>query len=154
MNATSRYHPSRPSRPLPWHAWALGGLFLLYSLAAAFDHVMSLAQGAAYYRDSGMSESQVAYFLAVPHWAVAGWTVSVWGGLCGAAALLLRRHVATGLFAASLAGSLVYMLHVLVLSAGGREAMGALWAMPMVLGALTALLVAYCQRLTTTGVLR
>lgn len=141
-------------RPLPWHAWLLGGLFLLYSLAAGFDHVMSLAQGATYYRNSGMSESQVAYFTAVPHWAVAGWTLSVWGGLCGSAALLLRRRVATGLLAVSLGGSLVYMLHVLVLSEGGREAMGALWAMPMILGALTALLVGYCWRLAQAQVLR
>ena len=61
-----------------------------------------------------MSESQVAFFTAVPLWAVAGWTLSVWGGLCGSAALLLRRRVATGLLAVSLAGSAVYMLHVLV----------------------------------------
>lgn len=144
----------RTTHSLPWPAWLAGGLFLLYSLAAGFDHVMSLAQGATYYRNSGMSESQVAFFTAVPLWAVAGWTLSVWGGLCGSAALLLRRRVATGLLAVSLAGSAVYMLHVLVLAPGGREAMGVLWAMPMILGVLTAVLVGYCARLTQAQVLR
>ena len=108
-------------------------LFLLYSLAAGFDHVMSLAQGATYYRNSGMSESQVAFFTAVPLWAVAGWTLSVWGGLCGSAALLLRRRIIAGLLAVSLAGSAVYMLHAAATSPRAAARAWACQAMPMIL---------------------
>ena len=138
---------------MPWHGWLLGGMLLLYGLAAGFDHGMSLAQGATYYRASGMSEGQVAYFSAQPAWAIAGWTLSVWAGLLGALALVLRRKVAGALFAMATAGSLVYIAYVLVLS-DGREAMGMLWAMPLVLAALLALMVPYCRQLAGRGVLR
>ena len=131
---------------MPWHGWLLGGLLLLYGLAAAFDHGMSLAQGEAYYRASGMSELQVAYFSAQPAWAIAGWTLSVWAGLAGAVALLLRRPVAAPLFSLAAAGSLVYIVYLLVLT-DGRAAMGVLWAMPLVLAALMILMVPYSVRL-------
>lgn len=149
-------HPRRVvsgTRALPWHGWLAGGLLLLFGIAAAFDHGMSLALGEAFYRASGMSDAQVVYFTAVPAWAIAGWTLSVWGGLLGAAALLLRRRQAGWLFAASLLGGLVYILHVLVLSEG-RQALGVLWMMPPVMAAITALMVRYCQRLARRGVLR
>lgn len=131
---------------MPWHGWLLGGVLLLYGLAAAFDHVMSLAQAEDYYRASGMSDMQVAYFSAQPGWAIAGWTLSVWAGLLGAVAMLLRRRLAGLLFALATAGSLVYITHVLVLS-NGREAMGVLWAMPLVLAGLMALMVPYSRYL-------
>lgn len=134
------------SSRMPWHGWLLGGLLLLYGLAAAFDHGMSLAQGEAYYRASGMSELQVAYFSAQPAWAIAGWTLSVWAGLAGAVALLLRRPVAAPLFSLAAAGSLVYIVYLLVLT-DGRAAMGVLWAMPLVLAALMILMVPYSVRL-------
>lgn len=130
------------SSRMPWHGWLLGGLLLLYGLAAAFDHGVSLAQGEAYYRASGMSEPQVAYFSAQPAWAIAGWTLSVWAGLAGAVALLLRRPVAAPLFALAAAGSLAYIVYLLVLT-DGRAAMGVLWAMPLVLAALMILMVPY-----------
>ena len=134
------------SSRMPWHGWLLGGLLLLYGLAAAFDHGMSLAQGEAYYRASGMSELQVAYFSAQPAWAIAGWTLSVWAGLAGAVALLLRRPVGAPLFALAAAGSLAYIVYLLVLT-DGRAAMGVLWAMPLVLAALMILMVPYSVRL-------
>lgn len=137
---------------LPWHAWVTGVIFLLYSLAAAYDYIMSLSQGEIYYRASGMTEAQISYFLSVPVWAVIGWTLSVWGGLLGSVALFFRHRSAVGLFAASLAGGLIYILHVLVLSAG-REAMGVLWLMPLVLAAVTAAMTFYCRWLKNRRIL-
>ena len=131
---------------MPWHGGLLGGVLLLYGLAAGFDHFMSLAQGEAYYRSSGMSDMQVAYFSSQPPWAIAGWTLSVWAGLLGAVAMLLRHRLAGLLFALATAGSLVYIAYVLVLT-NGREAMGVLWAMPLVLAALMALMVPYSRYL-------
>lgn len=131
---------------LPWHGWVLGGIFLLYSIAAAYDYVMSFAMGESYYRTSGMTDAQVIYFSSVPVWAMIGWTLSVWGGLFGAIALLFRQRVASTLFSISLVGGLIYILHVLVLSAG-REAMGVLWLMPIVIALITVALIFYCRRI-------
>lgn len=130
----------------PWHGWVFGGIFLLYSVAAAYDYIMSVGVGESYYRASGMTESQVVYFSSVPDWAVVGWTLSVWGGLFGSLALLFRHRIASTLFAVSLLGSLGYILYVLGLSAG-REAMGVLWLMPIILAAFTVALIFYCRQL-------
>lgn len=127
---------------LPWHAWVMGSIFLLYGMASAFDYVMSVLQGEAYYRASGMTDFQVAYFSNIPTWAKIGWTLSVWGGLVGSLALLLRRRLAVWLFIASLLGSLMYMLHTLVLSAG-KEAMGAIWFMPFIISGVTLVMIFY-----------
>ncbi|GEM_PF-427786 len=143
----------RAGMRMPWHVRLLGAVFLLYSLAAAFDHVMSLALGAQFYRASGMSEAQVAWFSQVPAWAMLGWTAAVWGGLAGALSLLMRSSFAAASFALSLAGGLVYMLHALVLG-DGRAMLGALWMMPLVIAVLTASLALYSRRLAQRGVLR
>ena len=152
MNGNTRRVVSG-TRAMPWHGWLAGGLLLLFGIAAAFDHGMSMALGERFYRASGMSEAQVAYFSGVPAWATAGWTLSVWGGLLAAAALLLRRRRAAWLFAGSLLGGLVYMLYLLALSEG-REAMGVLWMMPVVMAVITALMIRYCLHLSRRGVLR
>lgn len=138
---------------LPWHAWVLGGVFLLYSLAASYDYMMSLYQGEVYYRQSGMTESQISYFLTVPFWAVIGWTLSVWGGLFGSIALFFRHRSAINLFLLSLIGGLIYILYVLVLSAG-REAMGVLWLMPIILALFTLAMFFYCWHLKNIKILR
>ena len=128
--------------PLPWHAWLIGGVFLLYGLASAFDYVMSLLQGEAYYRASGMTDSQVVYFSSVPLWAMVGWTLSVWGGLFASCALLFRRRSAVFFFATSLLGSLIYIFYTFVLSAG-KDAMGGIWFMPFVISGLMLFMIFY-----------
>lgn len=137
---------------LPWHAWVLGIIFLLFGLLSGFDHIMSIAQGESYFRDSGMSEQQIAHFSSVPFWALLAWTASVWASLLGAGALLLRRRIAAPLFVVSVAGSLLYILYSFVLSAG-REAMGVLWPMPFVITALTTGMAVYCRWLIKKDVL-
>lgn len=137
----------------PWHLWVIGGLMLLWSVLTAFDYVMSLAQGEAYMRSSGMTDSQVLYFSTLPLWVTLAWTASVWGGVVGVLALLLRRKLAIAGFVASLAGTCGYILYTLILS-GGKSAMGAMWFMPMVIGVLTVALTAYAYRLSAKGILR
>jgi len=131
---------------LPWHGWLVAGIFLLYSLGAAFDYAMSFARGAEYFRASGMNEDQVAYFSQLPLWVLLGWTLSVWGGLLAALALLARSRLSRPLFGLSLVGGLMYIVYTLVLSAG-REAMGDVWFMPLLIAAFTAGLILYCQQL-------
>lgn len=137
---------------LPWHGWVLGGIFFLYSLAAAYDHVMSLSQGEVYYRACGMSESQIVYYSSIPVWVVIGWTFSVWGGVFGSLALFFRHRFAGVLFSISLAGCLVYILYSYFLSSG-PDAMGALWPMPMIIAFITGALIFYCHRLTELNIL-
>ena len=38
----------------PWHLWAVGGLAVLFNAFGAYDHVMSLTQGAGYMASMGM----------------------------------------------------------------------------------------------------
>jgi hypothetical protein len=140
MNQLANFVEKKSS--LPWHGWLLGCIFFLYGLASAFDYVMSMFQGEAYYRASGMTDFQVAYFSSIPAWAIVGWTLSVWGGLFGSLALLLRHRFAAFFFIASLLGSLMYVLHTLVLSAG-KEAMGGLWFMPFFISGITVVMIFY-----------
>lgn len=138
---------------LPWHGWLLSGIFFFYSLAAAYDHVMSLSQGEVYYRACGMSESQIIYFSSIPVWVVIGWTFSGWGGLFGSLALFFRHSFSAVLLFTSLAGSLIYALYSYFLSSG-RDAMGALWPMPIIIAVITAALIVYCHRLTKLNILK
>ncbi|MFO1369909.1 MAG: hypothetical protein U1F46_13010 [Marinagarivorans sp.] len=137
---------------LAWHGWLLAGVFLLYSLAAAIDYMLSLFQGAQYYRASGMTDAQVDYFSSLPLWVMGAWTCSVWAGVLAPMALLLRRRYSRALFALALCGTGLYSLYTLVLSAG-REAMGDMWFMPPLIAALTAGSVVYCHRLIKCQVL-
>ena len=143
--------PSKMSPSLPWHAWISGIIFLLFGLASTFDYVMSITQGESYYRASGMTEQQIAYFSAVPFWAVLAWTASVWASLLGAGTMLLRRRIAMPLFLISVAGSFFYILYSFALSTG-REAMGMMWPMPLLVTALTIGMVFYCGWLIKKGV--
>lgn len=145
-------NPAAPAERLPWHGWLLAGVFLLYSLAAAFDYVLSLAQGEAYYRASGMTDAQVTYFLSLPIWVLVAWSCSVWAGLLAPIALMARRRVSGALFRFALLGTVLYSLHTLVLSAG-REAMGAIWFMPLLVAVITTGLIAYCRYLVKRRVL-
>lgn len=144
---------SSARRSLPWHAWILGLIFLLFGLASGFDFIMSITQGESYYRASGMTDHQVAYFSAVPFWAKLAWAVSVWASLLGACALLLRRRIALLLFGISVVGSLINILYSFALSEG-REAMGMLWPMPFIITALTVGMAFYCSWLIKKCILK
>ena len=149
MNRTS---PTHAPAKLPVLAWIAGTLLFLFGLLAAFDYVMRLSSGEPYYRSSGMNDFQVAYYTSVPLWATGGWTLSVWGGLIGAALLLLRRAPARTFFLLSLLGNLIYDLYIYALSPG-REAMGGLWWMPILMTVITAAMVWYTDRLRARRVL-
>jgi len=137
---------------LPWHGWVFGIILLLFGLFSAYDYVMSITQGEAFYRASGMTEGQIAYYTNFPIWATAAWTMSVWGIFLAAAALLLRFRIASILFAISLTGSLLYIVYVFGLS-NGRDAMGVIWPAPLVIAAITGAMIYYCRRLSTSKIL-
>ena len=93
-------------RGAPWHLWLVGGLALLWNGYGAYDYVMSQLKGAAYYRQVGMTEAQIAFMDAYPVWMNAVWALGVWTAVGGSVLLLLRSRWALPLFVLSLIGFL------------------------------------------------
>lgn len=136
------------SKPgLPWHAWVLGGIFLLYSLAASFDSAMSFIQGHDYYKANGMNEMQIAYFSNLPFWATLGMTICIWGGLLASISLLMRKSISTKLFFIAAASNFLYLIYAYLLS-DGIAAMGALWLAPIIITGLMIGMIFYCRAVT------
>jgi len=140
------------NKSMPWHAWFSGGILLLFGIASCFDYIMSISQGEMYFRSSGMSNEQIAYYTSFPIWATIGWTVSVWGNLFASAAMLLRYRQSVDLFIICLVGSLIFIIYSYFFSAG-IEAMGVLWPMPIIMAAITVGMIFYCRYLTRSKVL-
>lgn len=133
-------------RSAPWHLWLIGGASLLFHSLAVFDYVATLTQGEDYMRASGMTDAQIAYFTSLPPLAILAWTVSVWAGLLGSLALLMRQWPAAGLFLLATAGTAGYVVWTVLLSSG-VEAMGMIWFMPLLIGAATLALADYARRM-------
>lgn len=140
------------STPMPWHGWVFGGILLLFGLASSFDYLMSVTQGETYFRSSGMTDAQISYYSNFPVWATIGWTMSVWGGLLASGTMLLHYRQSLVLFVVSLTGNLLFILYSYFFSAG-REAMGVLWTMPIIVALITIGMIFYCQYLTKSKVL-
>ena len=137
-------HPTKPG--LPWHAWVLGGIFLLYSLAASFDSAMGFVQGDDYYKANNMSEMQIAFFSNIPLLVNIGITICIWGGLLASIALLMRKSISTALFFIATVSNVPFLVYAYFL-AYGIAAMGMLWLAPIIITALMAGMIFYCRRL-------
>jgi hypothetical protein len=89
---------------------------------------MSKIGGHAYMRSVGMSDAQIAYFLAKPAWMTAVWAVGVWGALAGSLLLLLRSRLAVAAFLASLIAYVVSLVDAYAISPapGGGPSMMAI----------------------------
>ncbi len=103
---------------VPWHLWAVGAVALLWNCVGAFDYTMTESRNAAYL--APFSAEQLAYFEALPTWAVAAWATGVWGGVLGSLLLLLRQARAVPVYAASLVGMAITFVHNYALSDGIR----------------------------------
>ena len=132
---------------LPWHAWVLGGIFLLYSLAAAFDSAMTVIQGEAYFRANGMSEMQIDYFSNLPLLVELGMNLCVWGGLFASIALLMRKAISAKLFFIAAVSNFLYLIYAYLLT-DGITAMGALWLAPIIITGLMVGMIFYCRAVT------
>lgn len=144
---------SESNRPrAPWHLWLIGGVLLAYALLAAFDSVMTLSQGEAYMRSSGMNDSQLAFFTGLPVWFDIASFVSTWAGLLGAAMLLARRKAAGAVLLGAALATVVTCLF-LYADRSGIAAMGVLWPMPAAIAAVYLLAAIYAGGQTRRGVL-
>jgi hypothetical protein len=77
----------------PWHLWVVGVLSLLWNGFGAYDFIMTTTQGEAYMRASGFDQAMIDYFIAMPAWMYAPWTLGVWGGVAGSILLLMRLRL-------------------------------------------------------------
>lgn len=145
--STNPKHENLTKSGLPWHAWVLGGIFLLYSLAASFDSAMSFIQGHDYYKASGMNEMQIAYFSNLPFLATLGMTVCIWGGLLASISLLMRKSISAKLFFIAAASNCLYLIYAYLLS-DGITAMGALWLAPILITGLMIGMIFYSRAVT------
>ena len=136
-----------------WHLWVVGGVALLWNGLNCLDYTMTQTQGDAWLANMEPSALQLAYFHAMPAWTDAAWAIGVWGGLLGAALLLLRRKWALHAFVASFLGWAAGAVYTFVLS-NGMEAMGGWWPMLVLKGGICLFFVWYARMMGQKGVLR
>jgi hypothetical protein len=119
----------------------------------ALDYTMTETRNASYMKD--FTPEQLAYFYGFPKWVIATWALSVWGGVAGSVALLLRRRWAVFVFAVSLAMMVLTFIHNYVLT-DGFTVMGGVSALVFTLTivAVGVVLVVYSRWLVCRGVLR
>lgn len=141
------------ARSTPWHLWVVGVVAALWNGFGCFDYTMTQLQGDAWLVSMGMTEAQIAYFNAMPTWAHGAWAIGVWGGLLGALLLLLRRKWALPVYVVSFLGWLAGVIYAFVLS-DGMEAMGSMWPMQIVIGAVCVFLIWYAWTMSKRGLLR
>jgi hypothetical protein len=138
------------TKATPWHLWLVGVLALLWNGVGAFDYVMTETRNVSYL--SKFTPEQVAYFQGYPMWVVATWALSVWGGVVGAALLLLRKRLAVPVFGVSLATLVLTFFYNFVLTKG-FEIMGGAGGLifsAVIFGIAVALLL-YARRLARVG---
>jgi len=139
----------------PWHLWLVGVLSLLWNGFGAYDFVMSVTQGEAYWRASGMNDAMIAYYNAMPVWMYAPWIAGVWGAVAGSILLLMRSRYAVHAFVLSLLGAVGSLMYGLMNPMPELPAAMAVMAyMPWVIVVIAAFLAWYAWTMGKKGVLR
>lgn len=138
----------------PWHLWLVGLLGIIWNGFGAYDYVMSKTGGEQYLRDFGMTEPQIAYFLAMPAWTTVTWAMGVWGAVLGSVLILARSRFAVWAFAASLFGFLAGLVYQYVLSDGAAIMGGGTTAMNGVIFASLMFFLVYSRAMAAKGHLR
>jgi hypothetical protein len=144
---------AKPTVATPWHVWVVGVVALLWNAMGAFDYTMTETRNASYMKD--FTPEQLTYFYSFPKWVIATWALSVWGGVLGSVALLLRRRWAFLVFAVSLATMAITFVHNFLLT-DGLAVMGGAGALVFAAAivAVGLALVVYSRWLVRRGVLR
>lgn len=138
----------------PWHLWAAGVISLLWNAFGGYDFVMSVTQGEAYWRASGMTDAMVAYYNAMPTWMYVPWVLGVWGAVAGSVLLLMRNKLAVPAFGLSLLGAVGSLAYGLANPMPPLpEAMAMMSYMPWVIVLIAAVLAAYAWTMGKKGVL-
>ncbi|MCX7357020.1 MAG: hypothetical protein NT015_02550 [Alphaproteobacteria bacterium] len=138
----------------PWHLWMVGIVGLLWNGFGAFDFLSTQFRGEAYLRELNMSDAAIAYYAAMPWWALAIWAIGTLGAVLGTVLLLLRSKWAFAVFALSFAGFLASLVYSYLLSTppdmGGEN----MWIMQVVIAAACVFFIWYAWAMQKRGVLR
>jgi hypothetical protein len=90
---------------VPAWFWIVSSLALLWEAAGCFAYVTQVSMTAD--QLAALPEGQRQLFTSMPVWVTSAYAVATWGGLLAAILLLMRRRLATALFAISLIAVLV-----------------------------------------------
>lgn len=137
----------------PTHLWIVGILALIWSALGCFDYLMTVTANETYL--AKMPADQIAYMDSLPKWLTAMWAIGVWGGLVGAALLLMRSRYAVTAFGLSLIGAVVglgYQLFMTQQPASMKT--GAMAVMPWVIILICAFLFWYSWSAQKKALLR
>ena len=139
---------------VPWHLWAVGVISLLWNGYGGYDFVMSVTQGEAWWRASGMTDAMIAYFNGMPTWMYVPWVLGVWGAVAGSVLLLMRSRFAVHAFVLSLLGTIGNLVYGLMNPMPELPAEMAMMAwMPWVIVLIAAFLAWYAWTMRKKGVL-
>lgn len=141
-----------PRARSPLHLWIVGIMALLWNAVGAFDYLAIQLRLEGYMRQ--FTAEQLAFFEAIPAWAMAAWALAVWSALFGSLALLLRRRVAYLLFLLSLVAMLVSTINTYLLSEGAAVMGGDGVIFSGLIVAIAVLLFWYSKIMADRGVLR
>ena len=76
----------------PWHLWTVGILSLLLNAVGAWDYLASQMKIEGYL--DMLTPEQLAFFDAIPAWAVGTWAIAFWGSVLGSILILMQRGLA------------------------------------------------------------
>jgi hypothetical protein len=137
-----------------WHLWLVGIVAVLFNFIGVFDFVMTMAQGAKYQANAGMTPEQIAHYQTMPSWMTAVWAIGVFSALLASVLLLMRRRLAFPVFVLSLAAFLLSLLYTYVLTDGGAVMGRPMAIMSAVIAGLLAFFGWYARSMTLRGTLR
>lgn len=138
----------------PWHLWLVGAIGLLWNGFGAFDFASTLLRGEAYLRELGMNEAAIAYYDAMPWWALAIWAIGTWGAIVATVLLLVRSKWALHAFVVSFAGFLLSLVYTFVLSDPPDMGGDNMWIMYLVIAGGCVFFIWYAWLMTKRGVVR
>jgi len=137
-----------------WHLWLVGIVAVLFNFIGVFDFVMTMAQGAKYQADAGMTPDQIAHYQAMPGWMTVVWAIGVFSAFLASVLLLMRRRLAFPVFGLSLAAFLLSLLYNYVLTDGGAVMGRPMVIMSAVIAGLLVFFSGYARRMAVRGTLR
>lgn len=140
-------------RSTPAHLWIVGILALLWYAYGCYEYLMTETRNAAFL--STLPSGWLEYWESLPAWLTAFWALGVWGGLVGAALLLVRSRYAVWAFALSLVGAVVdfgYQMFMTEMPANLSQ--GMLGILDWVIIAVAAVMLWYAWSMDKKGVLR
>lgn len=136
-------------RTAPAHLWIVGLLALLWNAYGAYEYVMTQTHNAAFL--ASLPAGWLEYWQSLPPWLSSAWALGVWGGLVGAALLLIRSRHAVWAFAFSFVGVVVDLGYQMVMT---EMPQGMLTPLDGLIIAVAAFLLLYARYMEKEGVLR